>query len=70
LSSTTTADASDSKIRILVDDEPDILLTVSAVLSGRGHYVKTFDNQAEALNHLTTQTSFVHCTGTTIFSPK
>jgi CheY-like chemotaxis protein len=45
---------SNSKIRILVvDDEPDILLTLNAVLSGRGHYVKTFDNPAEALSHLT-----------------
>jgi len=42
------------KLRILVvDDEPDILLTLDAVLSGRGHYVKTFDNPAEALSHLT-----------------
>ncbi len=42
------------KIRILVvDDEPDILLTLKAILEGRGHYVKTFDNPAKALNHLT-----------------
>jgi DNA-binding NtrC family response regulator len=42
-----------SKIRILVvDDEPDILLGLNAVLRGRSHYVKTFDNPAEALNHL------------------
>ena len=46
------------KLRILVvDDEPDILLTLDAVLSGQGHYVKTFDNPAEALNHLTSSTS-------------
>jgi CheY-like chemotaxis protein len=45
---------SNIKIRILVvDDEPDILLTLNAVLEGRGHYVKTFDNPAEALSHLT-----------------
>jgi CheY-like chemotaxis protein len=45
---------SNSKIRILVvDDEPDILLTLNAVLSRRGHYVKTFDNPVEALSHLT-----------------
>jgi CheY-like chemotaxis protein len=51
VSSSTTA--SDSKIRILVvDDEPDILLTLNTVLSGRGHYVKTFDNPVEALSHL------------------
>jgi CheY-like chemotaxis protein len=50
--------ASDNKLRILVvDDEPDILLTVNAILEGRGHYVKTFDNPAEALNHLTSSTS-------------
>jgi len=42
------------KTRILVvDDEPDILLTLKAILEGRGHYVKTFDNPVEALNHLT-----------------
>jgi CheY-like chemotaxis protein len=51
VSSTT---ASNGKVRILVvDDEPDILLTLNAVLSERGHYVKTFDNPAEALSHLT-----------------
>jgi CheY-like chemotaxis protein len=45
---------SNIKIRILVvDDEPDILLTLNAVLSGRGYFVKTFDNPAEALSHLT-----------------
>jgi CheY-like chemotaxis protein len=49
---------SNSKIRILVvDDEPDILLTLNAVLSGRGHYVKTFDNPVEALNHLTSSSN-------------
>jgi CheY-like chemotaxis protein len=45
---------SSSKRRILVvDDEPDILLTLNAILSEQGHYVKTFDNPAEALSHLT-----------------
>ena len=45
-------------IRILVvDDEPDILMTLNAILEGRGHYVKTFDNPAEALNHLTSSTN-------------
>ena len=48
------AGSNNIKIRILVvDDEPDILLTLKAILEGRGHYVKTFDNPAEALNHLT-----------------
>ena len=56
MSSSTTA--SNTKIRILiVDDEPDILLTLDAVLSGRGHYVKTFDNPVEALSHLTSSSS-------------
>jgi len=45
--------ASNTKIRILVvDDEPDILLTLNVVLQGQGHYVKTFDNPTEALSHL------------------
>jgi CheY-like chemotaxis protein len=49
---------SNIKIRILVvDDEPDILLTLNAVLSGRGHHVKTFDNPAEALSHLTSSSN-------------
>jgi CheY-like chemotaxis protein len=53
-SSSSTTAGSDSKIRILVvDDEPDILLTLNAVLSGQDHYVETFDNPAEALSHLT-----------------
>jgi CheY-like chemotaxis protein len=46
--------ASNTKIRILVvDDEPDILFTLDAILSEQGHYVKTFDNPVEALSHLT-----------------
>jgi CheY-like chemotaxis protein len=58
VSSSSASARSDSKLRILVvDDEPDILLTLNAVLSGRGHYVKTFDNPAEALSHLTSSTS-------------
>jgi CheY-like chemotaxis protein len=49
---------SNSKIRILVvDDEPDILLTLNAILERRGHYVKTFDNPVEALNHLTSSSN-------------
>jgi CheY-like chemotaxis protein len=51
---------SNIKIRILVvDDEPDLLLTLDAILSGRGHYVKTFDNPAEALTHLTSSNNGV-----------
>jgi two-component system, NtrC family, sensor kinase len=43
-----------SHIRVLVvDDEPDILLGLNALLRGRNHYVKTFDNPSEALMHLT-----------------
>ncbi len=58
-SSSSATKRSDSKIRILVvDDEPDILLTLNAVLSGRGHYVKTFDNPREALNHLTSSSNY------------
>jgi CheY-like chemotaxis protein len=47
------------KIRILVvDDEPDILLTLNAVLEGRSHYVKTFDNPAEASSHLMSSSNY------------
>jgi DNA-binding NtrC family response regulator len=42
------------KIRIVVvDDEPDILLGLNALLTGRGHYVKTFDKPGQALEHFT-----------------
>ena len=42
-----------SKIKILVvDDEPDILLRISALLERRGHCVKTFDMLAQALEHI------------------
>jgi two-component system, cell cycle response regulator CpdR len=52
LSSTT----SNVKIRILVvDDEPDILLGLNALLTGRGHHVKTFDKPGQALEHLMRQ---------------
>jgi two-component system, NtrC family, sensor kinase len=45
---------SNSHIRILVvDDEPDILLGLNAVLRGLSPHVKTFDNSSEALRHLT-----------------
>lgn len=50
MSSTT----SNIKLRILVvDDEPDILLGLNAVLRGQSHTVKTFDNPSHALKHLT-----------------
>ncbi len=49
MSSTT----SNIKLRILVvDDEPDILLGLNAVLRAQSHTVKTFDNPSEALKHL------------------
>jgi CheY-like chemotaxis protein len=57
-SGVSSAAASNSKRRILVvDDEPDILLTLNAVLSEQGHYVKTFENPAEALSHLTSSSN-------------
>ena len=37
----------------MVDDEPDILLGLNALLRGRSHSVKTFDSSSEALMHLT-----------------
>jgi DNA-binding NtrC family response regulator len=44
---------SNSHIRILVvDDEPDILLGLNALLRAQSHYVKTFDNSSEALMHV------------------
>ena len=59
-SGVSSAAASNSKRRILVvDDEPDILLTLNAILSERGHYVKTFDNPVEALSHLTSSNNGV-----------
>ena len=49
MSSTT----SDAKIRILVvDDEQDVLVGLRALLEGHGHYVKTFDNPVQALEHI------------------
>jgi DNA-binding NtrC family response regulator len=38
---------------LVVDDEPDILLGLNALLEGRSHSVKTFDTSSEALRHLT-----------------
>lgn len=37
----------------MVDDEADMLFGLDALLRGRNHYVKTFDNSSEALRHLT-----------------
>jgi DNA-binding NtrC family response regulator len=49
LSSTT----NNIKIRILVvDDESDILLGLNALLTARGHYVRTFDKPAQVLEHI------------------
>jgi two-component system, cell cycle response regulator CpdR len=48
------ATTSNIKLRILVvDDEPDILLGLNAVLRAQSHTVKTFDNPSQALKHLT-----------------
>ena len=35
----------------MVDDEPDILLVLKAILEQQGHYVKTFDKSAQAIEH-------------------
>jgi two-component system alkaline phosphatase synthesis response regulator PhoP len=54
VSFTDASNSNNPKVRILVvDDEPDILLALSIILEGQGHYVKTFDNPVEALSHLT-----------------
>jgi two-component system, cell cycle response regulator CpdR len=37
---------------LVVDDEPDILLGLNALLTRRGHHVKTFDKPGQALEHL------------------
>ena len=45
-----------TKISILiVDDEPDVLLALNALLRGQNHSVETFDNSSEALRHLTSR---------------
>ena len=36
----------------MVDDQPDILSTLKAILEQHGHYVKTFDKPVRALEHL------------------
>ena len=54
----TASAASDGRIRIrilIVDDEPATLLGLSALLIRRGHYVKTFDKPAQALEHIAYQ---------------
>ena len=38
---------------MIVDDQPDILMALNALLRGRSHSVKTFDSSSEALRHLT-----------------
>ncbi len=46
----------DIKIRILiVDDEPDVLLGLNALLVGQGHSVKTFDRPSLALGEILTK---------------
>jgi CheY-like chemotaxis protein len=48
--------ASDNRIRILiVDDELDILFGLNVLLESLGHYVKTFDKPAQALEHLASE---------------
>ena len=41
----------------MVDDEPDILLAMSSILWGRGHYVQTFDKTASSLEHLVSESA-------------
>lgn len=41
----------------MVDDDPDILLAISSILEGRGHYVKTFDKGVSALEHLASKST-------------
>lgn len=44
---------SSSNVKILlVDDQPDILLTFQTILEQHGYYVKTFDKPVSALEHL------------------
>jgi CheY-like chemotaxis protein len=45
---------------LIVDDQPDILLTFKAVLEQHGYYVKTFDKPARALEHLKDPSSPIH----------
>ena len=45
------ADSNNKRI-LVVDDEPDILLALNALLRERGHTVKTFNNSSESLEHL------------------
>ena len=40
---------------MIVDDEPDVLLALNALLRGQNHSVETFDNSSEALRHLTSR---------------
>jgi DNA-binding NtrC family response regulator len=40
---------------LIVDDEPDVLLALNALLRGQNHSVETFDNSSEALRHLTSR---------------
>ena len=53
LSSGAEGNNNNNNIRILlVDDQPDILSTFKAILEQHGYYIKTFDDPAQALEHL------------------
>jgi CheY-like chemotaxis protein len=46
-------EVANNNIKILViDDEPDILLTLKSVLEQQRYYVRTFDKPSDALEHL------------------
>jgi DNA-binding NtrC family response regulator len=50
---------SNSKLRILVvDDEPDILLGLNAVLRGQSHYVETFKEHTRRKTKVFLMTGF------------
>ena len=44
---------------LLVDDQPDILSTIKAILERHGYHVKTFDDAAQALQHLRSSTTAI-----------
>ena len=47
---------SDARIRIMIIDiELDILFRLNVLLESRGHYIKTFDKPAQALEYLASE---------------